>query len=363
MVDITIGWALWNRAPYPDRVIRTVDGGVSWTDATPPRAFTEEETEQAYPSAFFLDSQHAWVIYPDGDAPVWRTVDGGASWSPSEQRFATRIPDLLFVTPSIGWMRVIVADLAHGSLMELFTTHDGGRTWVQPAGGDELPISCYGGMSFLADGYGWVSESCGFEGAPESSFLVTRDAGTTWEYPELPGPQVTGLFPNLSEYGTPGLMDCECTHFRQTSPHVFSRDNGALVRFCSLSVGSGGVACGPFEAYLYRTCDGGVTWTALPIPGRYVDYIDEASFWIASETPTGTAIYHSADGGTSWRLVKNTSWSGAIFFVNDFLAYALVRLKSDGSDSGPRHLLRSTDGSRTWRILSPKVVPSIGLSP
>lgn len=60
-------------------LIRTLDGGQTWQQATP-------RTEAFYDAVLFVDAQHGWALANDPgitgyEAAVWRTVDGGVIWS------------------------------------------------------------------------------------------------------------------------------------------------------------------------------------------------------------------------------------------------------------------------------------------
>src|SRR6266498_4653700 len=78
MIDATNGWAWSNGVEGQYSLLRTTDGGQTWSDVTP-RTFPYSEY-----GGWFLDSQTAWVSTLDRKTyagGLLRTTDGGKSWS------------------------------------------------------------------------------------------------------------------------------------------------------------------------------------------------------------------------------------------------------------------------------------------
>jgi len=106
-----------------------------------------------------------------------------------------------------------------------------------------------------------------------------------------------------------------------------------------------------------RTSDGGVTWERHPVPGadsldfRSVRGVDERTAFVASagDGAAGQArIYRTTDGGATWTLVLADTTKGAFF---DALAFWDASHGLAVSDPvGGRFLIIATDdGGRTWR--------------
>ena len=73
MIDANNGWA-WTNA---QRLLRTSDGGLTWTDRTP-------EGQVGAEGAFYLDAQTAWLpIYLQDSSRngLLHTSDGGQTWT------------------------------------------------------------------------------------------------------------------------------------------------------------------------------------------------------------------------------------------------------------------------------------------
>jgi len=344
MQSSTRGWAV---APnYPGAIFRTVDGGFTWADVTPPQQFPEFlEPEYLYPSTFFLDALQGWAIFPGEDSPVWQTADGGKTWQPSSQTFSGDVYDMFFSNPSHGWLFRYWGPITHDQWpKDLYRTGDGGATWELLVDGyDSQLYPAATGQVFLGALSGWISTSS--PDAKPSSLLVTHDGGATWKGLVVPPPsQNPGLFNDF---------ETSCIRFGLHSPTLFTQAHGAVVLSCDIPADGSDPPRPAAANYLYRTLDYGVSWITSEVPGNEVVFIREDSAWSATQTPTGLAIFHSTDTGATWSRVKTTAWQGTVFFVSDVTAYALAQPLGDSPDPGETKLLRSTDGSRTWEIIEP----------
>jgi len=125
-------------------------------------------------------------------------------------------------------------------------------------------------------------------GAPENALLQSPDGGRTW----IDRLHFKGIYDGMQMYGQDGFI-------------------WAIDMDMSNCSGNGG-ACQPPSQHiaLYRTWDGGATWTQLPDPGVAVNgvfFLDALHGWIDSGSPaTGLGsdvLYASTDGGKSWKLV------------------------------------------------------------
>ena len=177
----------------------------------------------------------------------------------------------------------------------------------------------------------------------ENAILRTTDSGSTWY--------------NVSPQGVTG--------FGYGTANIFLSVSRAWVMVTDWSdpVGSG---------LLYRTSDGGLTWTVYPVPfgGGDLTFIDEENGWMMAALgiaagSMGVAIYKTDDGGATWTqtytndpnlenasdslplggiksnltpLDTDTAWVGGV-------VYALETF----------YFFKTSDGGQTW---APQTLPA-----
>ncbi|MEO6998199.1 MAG: oxidoreductase [Terracoccus sp.] len=178
-------------------VLRTVDGGTTWQNVSPTGLGTED---LQFRDIEAFDARHAVIlsIGEGGDSRILRTTNGGASWTESfRNEEATAFYDCMaFTTPLRG---VAVSDPVDGKF-RLIRTTDGGRTWsrIDPKG---MPDAKEGEAAFAASG------TCLRAGAGSRMYLVSggtnparvfssTDAGRTWTVADSPlaGSPSAGIF-------------------------------------------------------------------------------------------------------------------------------------------------------------------------
>ncbi|HEU4758476.1 MAG TPA: hypothetical protein VFT91_00710 [Dehalococcoidia bacterium] len=329
------GWALTDQA-----LKWTNDGGLKWTDISPPSV-----PASAIKGLFFLDAQRGWIVAP-GTADVtateqlvaFRTSDGGRSWAPS----ALGLPDtdsrgapayVNFADPGHGWVVVKSVSSSNFSIGDLFRTADGGITWTK------LSIPIGDPVRFANASDGWTA------GGPAGDKLyVTRDGGDSWQAQTVaPPPDFQSSYP---VYHLP----------------VFTTAQEGVLPVTFTGAASGVV--------FYITRDGGKSWTfetsaanseplhlGVPIP---VDVVD-ASTWVAALS-NGARVFATRDGGRSFREVAPNGMPAGVFdidFTTGEIGWALVQTGEcpPGLKTGCTtisQLLETTDAGQTWTTLNPQ---------
>ncbi len=201
------------------------------------------------------DEPPAAVTPESGPAPL---PQGGLGQAPVDA------PSALFsdgkfglVTREQGW------SLKDGSLL---WTEDGGQGWrdLTPAGTGPLA-----GAFFLTPEQGWAAAVEAPDGA--LAILRTRDGGERWERALLP----------------------ETEPVEQLSLGFTDAQNGWVrVKLATSNAFSLG--------RLYRTQDGGRTWTAYELPGAEGVYFSSALEGWALGGPQDDSLYRTTDGGRTW---------------------------------------------------------------
>jgi photosystem II stability/assembly factor-like uncharacterized protein len=342
MFDTRTGWGTGFQQVSGARVLYTEDGGITWSDRTPPEQIAEmvEENESVW--SHFLDASTAWVIYapqrqpPPVDAPVvWRTTDGGLTWDPSPPLQADGMED--FFSPEgfasvgndYGWLLVHVgAGMSH-DYSYLYATTDGGATWERVADPYGIGIQSLHntGLAFADPKFGWVSKN-NLGVMPGAFYERTTDGGTTWEKVFLPAPTEHDWFNEVSL--------CE------TSSPIFTSDQtGVLIVNCRLPEDIQNNTLWSLT-YIYTTSDRGETWehVRLPSPVEKMIYLDQDLSWAF-----GRDHYRTTDNWHTWELVKTVNWDGDFSYVDPLNAWAIAR------NEGAIALVVTEDGGGSWQII------------
>jgi photosystem II stability/assembly factor-like uncharacterized protein len=346
MIDETQGWAIAAQS-----VLRTEDGGKSWSDVTPtgietivstvptpaPQGLNSIELKGA-----FLDAQTAWIAVPGLDrVTFFHTVDGAQTWQTTNLVFSTPQPasypveiiSFTFLNAQTGWLFRSTGMAAGHGFVELYRTEDSSATWSLIAEGNENASGETGtiitagqktGVSFRDPENGWLTGS----DAGNAIYLYrTKDGGLTWNFQEL---------------AIPDGYTAEGGSARSYPPTFFDGNNGLMPIYL-------GSTEPKFNLFFYFTSDGGDSWyattpliSATPGNGFVWDWSDSLHGF-AAEDGTGT-FYTTSDGGKTWS--KSTS-DGVKFSELDFVSPVTGWAISDGS------LVKTADGGKTWQTIYP----------
>ncbi|WP_308120297.1 WD40/YVTN/BNR-like repeat-containing protein [Streptomyces bambusae] len=267
-------------------VLRTVDGGASWNDVSPPGAVADG-LELRDIEAFDARRAVALSIGEGGDSRVFRTEDGGVSWTET-----FRNPDpkafydcLTFFDPRHG---LAMSDPVDGKF-RILSTEDGGRSW-QVLPNDGMPAALPGEAGFAASGQCLVSAGprdvwLATGGGATARVLHSSDRGRNWRVAEStvpagdPAKGVFGLAFRHGGYGAVGLAVGGDYRTGQASPQAaaVTSDAGRTWRTSDTPPPAyrSGVAWLPSQPHLRTaalavgptgtdvTLDGGRTWTPL----------------------------------------------------------------------------------------------------
>ena len=344
MVDQSKGWGIGHQNISSDHILFTKDGGLTWSDSTPPEPDADTR-KKAW--AYFASDRLGWVIYqlqvgslPTDDPYVWFTRDGGDTWNISRPLSTDGLESFFvpegfaFVSASHGWLLVHVdAGMSH-DYSYLYSTENGGISWeriVDPYGVG-LQSLHNTGIAFADTLYGWVSkDNLGVMAG--AFFESTTDGGLTWEDIFLPAPPELDWFEELSLCQT-------------SAPTFTSIQTASLIVKCRL-YGDEATSFSNWNlTYIYTSLDRGTTWhrAQLPAPVDSLLFLDTQTGWAF-----GREYYQTTDGGLSWVPVKRVSWDGQFSFVDELHGWAVA------TNEDATALVYTTDGGQTWQIIEPEM--------
>ena len=323
----------------------------------------------------FFNELDGWGIT---ETHIVRTNDGGINWydvTPPDLEDAGSTVETFFLDEDHAWVqKPDFNNFPNNGL--LYHSADGGLIW----GISSTPFSG-GDLSFLDTENGWMLADLGV-GAGSNAVAVfqTRDGGATWA-------QTYSNDPNNPEAA-------------DTLP--LGGLKADLVPLNMQTAWVGGVVYSPGTLYLYRTDDGGQSWTPVTpdLPDGAENFelsIDRDQMKFVSATDgflivrmsgdaAQTAVYVTRDGGDTWTLTPTlipeageseivsaeevVIYNGDQFYVtrdaartwvtvtpdivfgDSFLSMEFVNLNSGWvvtmDDDGHRSLYRTHDGGATW---------------
>jgi photosystem II stability/assembly factor-like uncharacterized protein len=169
---------------YDGVVLRTVDGGRTWSDVSPVGASTLQ-----FRDIEATDAGHAVAMAAGTgtDSRLYVTDDGGRSWRLSYQNTdpAAFFDCMSFFDPRHG---LVLSDPVDGKF-RILATRDGGRSWsVLPNAG--MPAALPGEAGFAASGEclttAWHDAWFGTGGSTTARIYHSRDGGLTWDMRTTP---------------------------------------------------------------------------------------------------------------------------------------------------------------------------------
>lgn len=317
------GWAVGEGV-----VLRTLNGGAQWAM----QYGVPGVSERQFTRVTAVDSNTVWITASDGS--VLCSTDGGATWEDRRPPGIANAWDIAFTDSSHGWLT--------DGYTSTWRTLDGGLTWAPVA----LP-AMYGGGRFYQRGDRLLIAAGMDVCSVESSTGAVAKIGS------------------VPSFGLTDIAFADDTHLvGVTDMGEFTRSNNGGVTWSaprpvsryamdlsSVFFVSPKVGYTSSYRYVWKTTDGGATWT------RFEPTIRDRSGTIVS-TPLGAAdvvavpgrlflvgsrgrIMYSLDSGASWRYISGD-------FFND-----LVDVSFESTSSGvviaENAAFATSDGGATWR--------------
>jgi photosystem II stability/assembly factor-like uncharacterized protein len=391
---------------FANVVVKSTDGGQTWEGKSLP------SLPGILKAVHFVDEQNGWAVGEGG--AIIATHDGGESWSPQQSGVASELTSIDFVDATHGW--------AAGPGKVLLKTDDGGTRWITQFTFSS-PIRQ---IDFIDRNRGWAVGDAG-------TLLETTDGGAHWTSisattANLTGIQITtasngwaggdrgtllrfdgtgwavvpsGTTISLKGVAAPdenaawGVGDYGMVTFAssQGAPHVQNPTNTSEVYGPFFIDSRNGWTVGS-NARIFRTQDGGVTWsqqvrdwrrdirwTHLSNPARLCNknadgtwaedpatalcirtsnihlysifFLTPLKGWAVGQP---SLILYTEDGGSTWteqnvdayaedcyQCAKAGVYLRRIQFVDENNGWAVGRFRT---------IYKTSDGGRSWRLLS-----------
>jgi photosystem II stability/assembly factor-like uncharacterized protein len=266
----------------------------------------------------------AWVAGSGG--VVLRTVDGGDSWRRADPPGAAGLE--LRDIEAFDHHHAVALSIGPGEESRIYATRDGGRTWAETFRNDD-PRAFYDCLTFLDRQHG-LALSDPVDGV--FRILATRDGGRSWRV--QPGTGMPAALPGEFAFAASGTCLVSASGSRH---HAWFATGGAD------------------RARVFRTADGGRTWTVTdtPVPsgpsaGIYSLAFRDPRHGLAvggdyaapAAAPDAAAV--SRDGGRSWTTAAAPpgEYRSGVAWVPGRSRTALA--------VGPTGTDVTVDGGRTW---------------
>lgn len=254
---------------------RSIDGGNTWIPGT--INLGTSQTLLNISSIHAISATTAWVTaYSDNGntvlGGVWKTIDSGLTWTKQTTALfndaANSFPNLVyFWDANNGFCQ---GDPT-GGYFELYTTTNGGTTWTRvPSANIPAPLS---GEYGYVHNYDVVANTIWY-GTNKGRIFKSTDMGLNWTVTQSP---ITD-FAGTASSGTYSFTDV---------------NNGLLLKAGTVPL-------------LYKTINGGTTWTAVTFTGtignRDLTYIPGTNTVVSVGTGT-------TDSYTSYSLNSGLTWT------------------------------------------------------
>jgi len=159
----TLGYAVGNDLSVGARIIRTSDGGLTWSFCDPGAGDMLLSLCNSPDGVIFAVGTKGWII---------KSTDFGDTWISQNSGTEESLESVFFVNKETGF--ISLNNFGYKECFYLKTT-DGGTTWVRTATGTNVWIRCF---YFLDENIGFaVGDSDVHEGA----IIKTIDGGQTWK--------------------------------------------------------------------------------------------------------------------------------------------------------------------------------------
>ncbi len=317
-----------------DAFVRSADAGLTWTPAGPAQGRSRLE-------AVSSDIVLAWGVapfFPNDDATLLRSADGGQTWT----SLGAVVGQGTLALTAASASSVVALDVRG----DVYHSGNAGATWALAARSPGPRPSAFSEIrpAFADAQTGYVGYGAGY-------VLKTTDGGATWtQVSSGSGASLHGVARlgngALVAVGDDGSVLTRGADGRWTlRPALGATPFGAAGLQAVQATGGAAAVTVASDARVYRTADGGATWTAAPgapsdLSARDLSFTTALDGWLVGAGFDASALYHTTDGGATW-AAGPSDYRGQWVAV-DARGDRVRALRYDG------FLARTDDGGATW---------------
>lgn len=252
---------------------KTTDGGTYWVPGT-----VTAPTSYAFSNIWAIDATTAWACFYDAAAGagggIFKTTDGGATWSQQGTGTifnANSFPDFVYFWDANTGFAVGDPNGPGTSYYEIYTTTDGGTTWVRTPSAN-IPAKLSATEYAIVNMYSVQGNTIWF-GTNQGRMYKSIDKGLNW---------------------TVSVVSSTTT------------DAIADVAFRSALNGIATIIDPSQNFSYFTTADGGTTWTSLTattgtIHTSDIEAIPNTTTYVSTgSAPTDLGSSYSIDDGVTW---------------------------------------------------------------
>ena len=324
-----------------DALLTSTDGGQTWRGHAIPMAPNNTFVGD---TVFVLDAGHAWTL--TAARTIYRSVDGGATWTPATlPGDCPTFMGLSFVDARVGYLVCLVdatppvgaspTAVTGPPTATVMRSTDGGATWTVVASGASTKSGPIGTNIVATDERTLWAGVNDWDSGTQALLAVSRDGGATWSDAAPQGIDPVDKHPS----GPSGSLPVFPT---PADGFIWAWDGSA--------------------ARMFRTRDGGVTWTVEPQPSDHAGppaALLTPNSWVTYQT-SPLRILHSSDGGAHWTSVE----AGGVPDPPDVFFFGFSDQEHGVANMG-QVLFVTADGGRTWAApdltaVAPAPSPGVG---
>lgn len=299
------------------KLYHSSDSGKNWSEKDLSLAASGESTRAIALS--FSDAQHGWLLAETGHPPfvaqmvsqtivLARTADGGQTWqkmqtvdsaqdkdAPNSLPTQSAYRGMRFLDADTGWVSGQRFGQDEGKKGWFYVTYDGGRTWKEQKLNLPSSLTSSDGVQLNAPTFfgprdGIMGASVDESSQPHGIFgYITHDGGASWQ--SLPFLRIDNFSQLMLNPSNDPNVVTPAIYLILPPPQFADMRYGWLAN------------------QILQTRDGGQTWERGPLPpvgynGGQVWMLNSQQGWAwgssnAQKQP-GSALYRTGDGGKTW---------------------------------------------------------------